>query len=55
MGREFSSTSEQASGESGWDKVAKNIELRKDMYVGTADVSRMRQALVARREDLKRN
>lgn len=35
-----------------WERVAANVELNAGQYVGQADVSRMRQALISRKNDI---
>lgn len=35
-----------------WERVVSNVEINQANYVGTADVSRMRQAMVARKNDI---
>jgi hypothetical protein len=38
-----------------WERVAFNVELNSSQYVGQADVTRMRQALIARKNDLTKS
>lgn len=35
-----------------WERVVSNVEINQANYVGSADVSRMRQAMVARKNDI---
>lgn len=35
-----------------WERVASNVELNSSLYVGQADVGRMRQAMIARKADI---
>ncbi len=43
---------EQKKNSNPWDRVFDNIEINQNQYVGTKDVSRMRQAMIARRQDV---
>ena len=36
-----------------WEKIVDNVEINPNKYVGTKDVSRMRQSMLARKGDLK--
>jgi hypothetical protein len=36
-----------------WEKVTGNVDIKEGNYQGTKDVSRMRQAMVSRRNDVK--
>jgi hypothetical protein len=38
-----------------WEKVATNCEMNGSQYVGKADVSRMRQAMIARKNDITKS
>ena len=38
-----------------WEKIIDNVEIDHKKYLGVKDVSRMRQAMIARRQDLKKN
>jgi hypothetical protein len=46
---------EEAMSINPWEKVVKNIELDQARYVGDKDVSRMRQSIIARKNDLNKN
>ena len=35
-----------------WERVVSNVEINSSNYVGGADVTRMRQAMLARKADL---
>ena len=35
-----------------WERVIQNVEINSSQYVGSCDVSRMRQAMIARKNDL---
>lgn len=35
-----------------WEKVVSNVEINSSQYVGQADVTRMRQAMIARKKDI---
>ena len=35
-----------------WERVVSNVEINAPGYIGEADVSRMRQAMVARKSDI---
>lgn len=35
-----------------WERVIKNVEINSSQYVGSCDVTRMRQAMIARKNDL---
>ena len=35
-----------------WERVIDNCEMNASQYVGTKDVSRMRQAMIARKADI---
>lgn len=35
-----------------WERVVSNVEIQASQYVGQADVARMRQAMVARKNDI---
>jgi hypothetical protein len=37
-----------------WEKIIDNVEIDSKKYLGTKDVSRMRQAMISRRQDLKK-
>lgn len=37
-----------------WEKIIDNCEMNKSKYQGSADVSRQRQAMLARKGDIKR-
>jgi hypothetical protein len=36
-----------------WEKIIDNVEINQGKYLGTKDVSRMRQAMLARKADIK--
>lgn len=36
-----------------WEKIIDNVEINQNKYLGTKDVTRMRQAMIARRADIK--
>ena len=36
-----------------WEKIVDNVEINANKYIGSKDVSRMRQAMLARKGDLK--
>lgn len=38
-----------------WEKIVDNVEINPNKYLGAKDVSRMRQAMLARKGDLKEN
>lgn len=38
-----------------WEKIVDNVEINPNKYLGLKDVSRMRQAMLARKGDLKEN
>ncbi len=40
------------SGLNPWDRVNENCEMTASQYVGGADVSRMRQAMISRKNDI---
>ena len=44
----------KGSGANPWLKIIDNVEMNKSKYAGSADVTRMRQAMLARKGDLKR-
>lgn len=35
-----------------WERVVANVEIHASQYVGQGDVSRMRQSMIARKNDL---
>ena len=35
-----------------WERIVSNVEINASQYVGGADVSRMRQAMIARKADI---
>lgn len=37
-----------------WEKIIDNVEIDSKKYLGAKDVSRMRQAMIARKQDLKK-
>lgn len=37
-----------------WEKIIDNVEIDARRYIGNKDVSRMRQAMIARKQDLKK-
>jgi hypothetical protein len=41
--------------ENAWEKVTENCEMQANNYVGGADVSRMRQAMIARKNDMTKS
>ena len=43
---------EKRKGPNPWERVIENCEMNSSQYVGGADVSRMRQALLARKNDV---
>jgi Clathrin light chain len=43
---------EQRNGPNPWERVISNCEMNSSQYVGGADVSRMRQAMLARKGDI---
>ncbi len=42
----------QRNGPNPWERVISNCEMNSASYVGGADVSRMRQAMIARKADI---
>ena len=38
-----------------WDRVISNVEINSSQYVGQADVTRMRQAMIARKNDITKS
>lgn len=38
-----------------WEKIVDNVEINPNKYIGAKDVTRMRQAMLARKGDLKEN
>lgn len=36
-----------------WEKIIDNVEINQNKYLGTRDVTRMRQAMIARKADIK--
>ena len=34
-----------------WERVLRNCELNKDLYVGDKDVTRMRESMISRKND----
>ena len=38
-----------------WERVVSNVEINSSQYVGGADVSRMRQAMIARKSDITKS
>ena len=42
----------QRNGPNPWERVVSNCEMNSSQYVGGADVSRMRQAMIARKADI---
>lgn len=42
----------QRNGPNPWERVISNCEMNSSQYVGGADVSRMRQAMLARKGDI---
>ncbi len=38
-----------------WERVISNVEINSSQYVGGADVTRMRQAMIARKSDITKN
>lgn len=42
----------QRNGPNPWERVVANCEMNSSQYVGGADVSRMRQAMIARKADI---
>lgn len=40
-------------GKNPWEKVLANVELKSENYLGTKDVTRMRQAMISRKNDIK--
>jgi hypothetical protein len=38
-----------------WERVISNVEINSSQYVGQADVTRMRQAMVARKNDITKS
>ena len=47
--------SQQRSGANPWERVTANCEMNGSQYVGGADVSRMRQAMIARKADITKS
>ncbi len=43
---------DQMNGSNPWDRVVENVEINANLYVGGKDVTRMRQAMLARRADI---
>ena len=43
---------DQRNGPNPWERVVSNCEMNSSQYVGGADVSRMRQAMIARKADI---
>ena len=42
----------QRKGNNPWERVVSNCEMNSSQYVGGEDVSRMRQAMIARKTDI---
>jgi hypothetical protein len=38
-----------------WERIVSNVEINASSYVGGADVTRMRQAMLARKSDLTKS
>ena len=45
----------QRSGANPWERVIANCEMNSSQYVGGADVTRMRQAMIARKADITKS
>jgi hypothetical protein len=45
----------QRSGPNPWERVTSNCEMNGSQYVGGADVTRMRQAMIARKADITKS
>ena len=45
----------QRNGPNPWERVTANCEMNSSQYVGGADVSRMRQAMIARKADITKS
>lgn len=43
----------QNNGKNPWEKVLTNVEIKEGQYPGNKDVSRMRQVMISRRNDIK--
>lgn len=43
----------QSMGNNPWEKVITNVDIKEGNYQGNKDVSRMRQAMVSRKNDVK--
>ena len=41
------------SGKNPWEKVITNVEIKEGTYLGNKDVSRMRQSMQSRKNDVK--
>lgn len=37
-----------------WERIVSNVEINQNQYVGGADVGRMRQSMLARKNDITR-
>ena len=48
----FEDRETKRSGVNPWDRVVENCEMTAAQYVGGADVARMRQAMIARKNDV---
>ncbi len=46
---------QQRGGPNPWERVTANCEMNGSQYVGGADVSRMRQAMIARKSDITKS
>lgn len=46
---------QQRHGPNPWERVINNCEMNSSQYVGDADVSRMRQAMIQRKNDLTKS
>ncbi len=38
-----------------WERVIQNVEINSQQYVGASDVSRMRQAMISRKQDITKS
>jgi len=38
-----------------WERIMSNVEINSSQYVGQGDVSRMRQAMIARKNDITKS
>ena len=51
----FQTREEHKKSKNPWEKIIDNVEIDQRKYLGTKDVTRMRQAMLARKQDLKKS